>query len=268
MSTSAGGSPCAATIWEPMYACIIEWSTERPMSWSNAPAVTRDLSASMRVSISCATAFTVQQWMMTLRLHPASFRSSMHSASLGIVLDNGLPPLVRDHLEVASAVLVEGLPLGEAVQEDCQGRDLRVRLVAHGHVEVRALVHLGGHLLGTHDYEYVLVPRDLGQSLVDPLAVHGQMDDLPGEVLDLLLPGDPGLYGVVPAEPLHDAADVLLQHRVLRVHEYAFGTECAGAQGHMGGDPLVPLRTVADPHYPDSGQIRHSSRMSSILCPR
>jgi len=92
-----------------------------------------------------------------------------------------------------------------------------MRLVADGHVVVRGLVHLRGDLLGADDDHHVAVPGDLLQGLVDALAVHREVHDDPVEPVHRLPPRDAGAYGVIPAEPLDHAADVLLQHMVLGV---------------------------------------------------
>ena len=184
------------------------------------------LAEDILLEISSATALTVQQWIMTLFLQPLSMRNSMHSRSLGI--DNCLPPLVGYHCHLAVAVLVKGLALGVTVQEYGQSCDLRMGLVADRDVEVCTLIDLERHLGCADDDHYVLVLGDLGDGIHYLLAVHGQMDYLSLEVLGGLFPGHAGLDGVVPSEPVHDAADVLLKHRVVRVDVYALGSQCPG----------------------------------------
>jgi len=103
-----------------------------------------------------------------------------------------------------------------------------MRLVAYGDIEVRTLVDLERDLGGTDDDHYVLVLRDLRHGIHHLLSVHREMHDLPMEVLGGLLPGDAGLYGIIPAEAVHHAADVLLEHGIVGIHVDALGAERPG----------------------------------------
>ena len=141
-------------------------------------------------------------------------------------------------------------------------------LVTDGYVEIRPLVHLGRDFLSP-DYDHdVLVRGDFRKGLVDPLAIHGQMDYLALEILRGLLPCDPRLYGIIPSETGGDAPDVLLQDGVFGVYIDPFGPQRPGRQCHMGSYALISLGTVPDAHDPDVGHMAQSSFMGSILWPR
>ena len=50
-------------------------------------------------------------------------------------------------------------------------------------------------------------------------------------------------------------ADLAAKMQAKGIDVDAFGTECTGREGHMGRHPLVSLRTVPNPHYPDVGHF-------------
>ena len=78
--------------------------------------------------------------------------------------------------------------------------------------------------------------------------VHGQVDNLATgffPTYDLTLPAHIRLEAKVTAPSLHHVGQALLYTRVAPAEKHLPGSEGPGYQTYMGGDPLVPLRSVA-----------------------
>lgn len=157
---------------------------------------------------------------------------------------------MRPNPEAAVELPTQSLAREEAVQEDREGRHLRMRLIPDGDIEVRETVHLRRHLFRAHDDEDV-ISRNLREDLVDPLTVHREMDFGAAEVVEDPTPRDARLHVERTAESSHQVPDRPLKVGILRVHKDTPCAERARGERYVGRHAFVPGGSVPEPQDRD-----------------
>jgi hypothetical protein len=182
--------------------------------------------------------------MLKVACHPVGF-------------DYLLAPRAPADLQTAPEILPKGLATEEAVEEDCKGGDLGVRLVSDRDVRVDEIEHVPRDLLGAHDDQEV-AGRETRQDVLHGLPVHREMDLRPAPLLQHASPRDPGLDQERPAEPTDHVADRAFESRISRRDEDRVRAERASSEGDVGRDAFVAGRAVAETEDRDHVSVLES----------
>src|SRR3989475_11168907 len=169
-------------------------------------------------------------------------------------LDDVLSSRARTDPERSREFASEGLGPQEVIEEDREGRHLRMRLVADSDVPIHEVEEYPRDLLGADDDQKVL-PREARQHVLQPLAIHRQMDLRAWPPFQDPSPSHSRLDSEGAAEAANNSPDRSLEGEVPRRHEDRISAEGAGREGDVGRHALVARRTAAQSPDRDQGSV-------------